>query len=1401
MRAKKCGTKKGAGRHVLGMLMLAICWLAATPRPAASMLACGPVGMGAPCGEGGPAILPQTDGPGLGVGNPVHAASGNKYQRETDMPALPGILGLELVRHYNAFDTRVGPLGTGWSWSYDTRLYRVGGGLQIVQADGSRLAFHPSAQPGVATAERPGDGVVELLDAESAAPGHAAPAYRWRWRDGRRLEFNRHGGLIAILAATGERLSIERGGVPGQPLFQHILRVSDPAGRALYMHYSADASEVSGVMTPAGVVVYRHAQHLLRAAVYPDGHWRGYLYEAAYQAGGASRLTGIVAGRPDGGRVRLNSWLYDEDGRVRRATQGEPDSLQGRLDMHYETAGANTAAGVTVVSHGVRTRIRTQVRGGRHVVEQVSGPPCPGCAPALRARYDEAGGWTGGDGATVRRDPLGRVAGWGPNGEVRVQWWRDTTLPARISRPSVVPGRRHVIDIDWQTGGATGQSVLPVAITESGWRPAAPGFRSIAAGGGAKVQRLRRHLALDWHEAPTGSSLRGVTADPVMTAPPAGPGPEMEWPGLDYRLDDFGQVLQWRSAATGVETLAYDARQRLASRTFANGASWRYAHDEQGRLARLELIAAPGDAATRADVVELGWRQGMPARIANAWETQERTFDAAGHVQSRRVRRAAPGPAAALDYSERFERDGQGRVLRHWLPEGGLLHYRWGAGGRLQGIAWQDRAGRIVHVLRTEDGRAGYVQSNGIRLRPALREGRLGALAYLDGATPLFAQSLHYDAAGRIAAESLRHAGDATRRLFHAYDARSRQIASAAAWHAWHDDGSARAWRDSRGGTTVLEIRRDASGLPRRVGTRTLRYGANRRLIQVDENGVTLARYWHNAQGERIARQGREGGLTQYLFDAGRVVAEWRADASGKAGVVRRYVYAGDVPLALIVYAGPQATPAPAAFSAATPWREARSGLPPRHAVYAIHTDAQGWPRLLSDAAGRVRWRADYTAWGEVTAEQGDLSLPLRLPGQFADPDTGWHDNYLRTYDPAAGHFLEPDPLGPAALLPGGVLPPGWRPVTAPFAYAAQQPRRYADSSGLVLFAFDGTRESAVTATNVYQMALLYRNAADAAAGLPEIHYQPGPGNASGADLDAALAHTADAILATQWRLLLQHLSAFQSGSETAAIDLLGYSRGAALARHFGNQVANAVRNGRFWHQEAGQGAVTACVDLRFMGLFDSVAQFGLLGMRNAAYDFSIAPDWRQVAHAVALHERRALFPLLSAAQPDGGLPANVIEQPFVGAHGDIGGGLVDSRPGREDLHDLSDVALAWMLELGRRSGLVFDAPLPAQRLVSDPVLHDLRSRGQRLSQHLVDAYGASAAWQPSDRRVLSARDTELVRYQDDHAQYGRQARAETEAFIHRIAGWMDSDEPVVGLVDMAAYAVWLAGLDRGAAP
>jgi len=76
-------------------------------------------------------------------------------------------------------------------------------------------------------------------------------------------------------------------------------------------------------------------------------------------------------------------------------------------------------------------------------------------------------------------------------------------------------------------------------------------------------------------------------------------------------------------------------------------------------------------------------------------------------------------------------------------------------------------------------------------------------------------------------------------------------------------------------------------------------------------------------------------------------------------------------------------------------------------------------PRLVADATGTTVWRWDQAEpFGNNPAEEDpdansvSFDLPLRLPGQRYDQETGLHYNYFRDYDPSLGRYGESDPIG-----------------------------------------------------------------------------------------------------------------------------------------------------------------------------------------------------------------------------------------------------------------------------------------------------------------------------------------------------------------------------------------------------
>jgi RHS repeat-associated protein len=95
-------------------------------------------------------------------------------------------------------------------------------------------------------------------------------------------------------------------------------------------------------------------------------------------------------------------------------------------------------------------------------------------------------------------------------------------------------------------------------------------------------------------------------------------------------------------------------------------------------------------------------------------------------------------------------------------------------------------------------------------------------------------------------------------------------------------------------------------------------------------------------------------------------------------------------------------------------------------------------------------WRWDQQEpFGNNVADEnpsglGTFDLPLRLPGQYFDKETGQQYNYFRDcYDPTMGRYCQSDPIG----LRGGLNT---------YAYVSNNPLTSTDPLGLQADALDG---------------------------------------------------------------------------------------------------------------------------------------------------------------------------------------------------------------------------------------------------------------------------------------------------------------------------------------------------------
>lgn len=202
----------------------------------------------------------------------------------------------------------------------------------------------------------------------------------------------------------------------------------------------------------------------------------------------------------------------------------------------------------------------------------------------------------------------------------------------------------------------------------------------------------------------------------------------------------------------------------------------------------------------------------------------------------------------------------------------------------------------------------------------------------------------------------------------------------------------------------------------------------------------------------------------------------------------------------------------------------------------------------------------------------------------------------------------------------------------------------------MALYAFDGTwqdDEDPTQDTNVVRFRDAYADG--------EIFYAPGVGTRLGWFGRVIAAITG----AGGRRRVKQALAAFRkhqlAGDRT--VDLIGFSRGAALALHFAN-------------------SLPAGTAIRFLGLFDTVPSFGIPGNNiDLGWKLTFPTSVEHCCHAMALHETRYNFPL-HRLDPN----PQLNEVWFRGVHSDVGGGNGNTA--------LSSIPLDWMFEAAHRRGV-----------------------------------------------------------------------------------------------------------------
>ncbi|KAF1006254.1 MAG: hypothetical protein GAK28_02565 [Luteibacter sp.] len=284
-------------------------------------------------------------------GNPINAAIGNKFQRESDFADADGELAF--IRFYNSADG-------GWRHTYGANLLVGMGAAALTFDDGRASVF--SVKGSVATGESSERGSLSRSGSKWIYTSPANEVYT----------FNGQGQLTSYRAANGLTQTLTYG---FDANFNNKVTVKDSRGHTLV--FVKDFSEQLVSLSSSGVSVaytYSDEGQLQQATRTVQGKTtsRRYVYEDAEHP---RFLTGLIDERG----VRAATWAYDSQG---RAISSEHAGGADKTVIAYVDDATTTVT--NPLGHVVTYTYATV--GGTRRMTAVVGEPTVGC-PIANSHY------------------------------------------------------------------------------------------------------------------------------------------------------------------------------------------------------------------------------------------------------------------------------------------------------------------------------------------------------------------------------------------------------------------------------------------------------------------------------------------------------------------------------------------------------------------------------------------------------------------------------------------------------------------------------------------------------------------------------------------------------------------------------------------------------------------------------------------------------------------------------------------------------------------------------------------------------------------------------------------------------------------------------------------------------
>ncbi len=319
----------------------------------------------------------ECEGESCCLGNPIHGATGNKYQIETDIT----LTSLLFSRTYNSTDLQLNgasvPTVFGSHWNHNFERYVIvdmqnPNAAHVIRPDGKSYLFTVSGIQWTPDADIE-DQLEQLSDGQGVPTG-----WRYTTIENTVEDYDVSGKLISItdLRSNLQTLIYDTS--------NRLDRVDTNTGESLQFGYDT-SDRISTTTDQAGRIwTYRYdANNNLEYVDNSDGTTKQYHYNETVFTG--SSLPHALTGITDERGIRYATYEYQADG---RAIATYHASNVQRVDITYnDTNGTRTVTN----SLGQPSTYSTATQLGMALVTDVSGPGCTTCGTGNTGyNYDPA---------------------------------------------------------------------------------------------------------------------------------------------------------------------------------------------------------------------------------------------------------------------------------------------------------------------------------------------------------------------------------------------------------------------------------------------------------------------------------------------------------------------------------------------------------------------------------------------------------------------------------------------------------------------------------------------------------------------------------------------------------------------------------------------------------------------------------------------------------------------------------------------------------------------------------------------------------------------------------------------------------------------------------------------------